>query len=229
VLQAAVDIELLSRNPCAPVSPPSADVEEVRIIGAQELTALYEALKGSRIFYIVKLALATGMRRGELLGLRWSDVDFKKSVVNVDRQLIETKAGGLQFTKTKGKFTRRIPIGEKTIAMLREHRLAQLELRMQLGAGKPPADHLVFADHEDQPIGPNHLSTLWRRATKGVIDTKLHATRHTYASKLIKSRIDPVTVSRRLGHHSPAFTLRVYAHLFDEQDTEDAAAAEELL
>jgi integrase len=113
--------------------------------------------------------------------------------------------------------------------MLREHHLAQLELRMQLGAGKPPADHLVFADHEDQPIGPNHLSTLWRRATKGVVDVTFHALRHTYASKLIKSGVDVVTISRRLGHHSPSFTLRVYAHLFDERDTEDAKAAEELL
>jgi integrase len=73
------------------------------------------------------------------------------------------------------------------------------------------------------------LSALWRRATKGIVDTTFHATRHTYASKLIKRGVDVVTVQRRLGHHSPSFNLKTYAHLFDEQDTKDAAVAEELL
>jgi integrase len=73
------------------------------------------------------------------------------------------------------------------------------------------------------------LSLLWRRATKGVVDTNLHATRHTYASALIAAGVDIVTVSTRLGHHSPSFTLRVYARLFDKADTTDVEAIERLL
>ena len=81
----------------------------------------------------------------------------------------------------------------------------------------------------ERPSHSNHLSVLWRRATAGIVDVKFHALRHTYASALIKGGVDVVTVSRRLGHHSPTFTLRVYAHLFDEQDTTDTAVIERLL
>jgi integrase len=228
-LQAAVELELLSRNPAASATPPAPHEQEVRILGPSEITAVLEALRGDRIFAIVSLALATGMRRGELLALRWSDVNFTKSVVNVERSLEETRAGGLRFKKPKNNRSRTIPIGEKTVAMLRAHRVDQLELRMKLGAGKLAPEALVFADHEDKPIGPNYLSLLWRRASKGVVDTNLHALRHTYASALIKAGVDVVTVSTRLGHHSPSFTLRVYAKLFDKDDTTDVEAIERLL
>jgi integrase len=228
-LQAAVDIELLPRNPASPVSPPAAEVDEVRILTPREITAVLEALKGDRICSLVSLALATGMRRGELLALRWLDVDLDRCEIKVARSLEETKVGGLRLKGTKNKKTRKVPIGDKTIATLRAHRLAQLELRMKLGAGKAPDDLLIFADHEDRPIGPNHLSIMWRRAIKGLVDVKFHALRHTYASALIKSGVDVVTVSRRLGHWSPSFTLKTYAHLFDERDTADVQAIEDLM
>jgi integrase len=228
-LQSAVDLEMLLRNPASPVSPPTAEAEEVRILGPEEIPSALEALRGDRIFHIVRLALATGMRRGELLALRWIDINLDRGEVHVTRSLEETKAGGLRFKGTKNRRSRTIPIGVKTVAMLREHLVEQLQLRMKLGAGKAKPDALVFANHEDQPIGPNYLSILWKRATKGIVNVKFHALRHTYASALIADRVDVVTVSTRLGHHSPSFTLRVYGHLFDRKDTRDVDAIEKLL
>jgi integrase len=114
--------------------------------------------------------------------------------------------------------------------MLRDHRKAQLELRMQLGMGKHGPDALVFCDHEGKPLSPNYLSILWRRATRPIgIDVTFHALRHSHASALIAAGVDVVSVSRRLGHSSPAFTLNCYAHLFRKDDSHAADAIESML
>ena len=97
--------------------------------------------------------------------------------------------------------------------------------------GEPATDALVFCDHHGEPISPNHLSIMWRRAIAPLPVPKvtLHALRHSHASALIAAGVDVVTVSRRLGHGSPNITLSVYAHLMPETDKAAAAAIERIL
>jgi integrase len=111
--------------------------------------------------------------------------------------------------------------------VLRDHRRRQLELRVSLGMGKPDADALVFCKFDGTPLNADHLSVQWRRAVRG--RWKFHALRHTHASALIAAGVDIVTISRRLGHSSPAITLRVYSHLFAHTDTTAADAIGRLL
>jgi integrase len=121
---------------------------------------------------------------------------------------------------------------ESAVDLLSQHRKAQLELRLQLGMGKPAPDALVFCDHEGRPIAPNHLSVLWRRALAklpNIPRVKFHALRHSHASALIHAGVDVVKVSRRLGHGSPTITLNVYAHLFSKTEDETADAIEAAL
>ena len=110
--------------------------------------------------------------------------------------------------------------------MLREHRKAQLELRLALGAGRLPDDAFVFGTIEGKVRDPDRITQDWKRfaAAKRLPKVTLHALRHSHASALIASGADPVTVSRRLGHGSPAVTMSVYAHMFGRSD-ETAAAA----
>ena len=228
-LQNAVQMELLIRNVADIAKPPKVEANEVEILLPAQIAAILAALAGNSIHAIVALAIASGMRRGELLALRWSDISG--AVIKVQRSLEQTKQGGLRFKGPKSRHGRRtISLPPSAVDMLRDHRKAQLELRMQLGMGKHGPDALVFCDHEGKPLSPNYLSILWRRATRPIgIDVQFHSLRHSHASALIAAGVDVVSVSRRLGHSSPAFTLTTYCHLFRKDDSHAADAIESML
>src|SRR5262245_21156608 len=227
-LQSAVDIELIARNVGAIGKRVAAEDDEVCILGPEEITAVLEALRGEYLCPIVSLALATGMRRGELLALRWGDVDFDGATVRVERSLEKTVKLGYRFKAPKTKHGRRtISLPPSSIAVLREHRKQQLELRMQLGMGKLDSDALVFCRHDGSNLVPSSVTRNWHEAVEG--RWKFHALRHTHANALIADHIDPVTIAARLGHSSPTITMKIYAHLFHKTDTTAADAIEKLL
>jgi integrase len=187
-----------------------------------------DKLAGHQLFAIAAVDLATGLRRGELSALRWSNVDLDAATLRVERSLEETKAG-LRFKPPKPAHGRRtISLPANAVTALREHKVKQLELRMQLGLGKPADDALVFCQPDGSPIVPSWLSYTWRNTC---ISLKLprvsfHSLRHAHASALIAAGVDVVKISRRLGHSSPVVTLRIYAHLFSTDDSAAAAAIE---
>jgi len=213
----------------AAVTPPKIEASEVEILKADQVKAVLDALKGSRLHPIVSLALATGMRRGELLALRWRNVDLARSVLKVEHSLEQTKAG-LRFKAPKSKHgPRLISLPSSAVAMLDLHRRELLELRLKLGMGKPNLDALAFCNVDGSPISPNCFSVTWSQAISRLgIKVTFHALRHSHASALIAAGVDVVTVSRRLGHSSPTITLGTYAHLFADTDTSAAAAIERM-
>ena len=173
------------------------------------------------------MLLATGARRGELAGLQWGDVDLEAAKLRIERSIEKTKAQGLRSKPPKTKHGRRlITLPASAVAVLREHRKSQLELRLALGAGRLPDDAFVFGPIEGGLLDPDRVTWDWRRITaaKGLPKVSLHALRHSHASALIASGADPVTVSRRLGHGSPVVTMSIYAHLFGRSDEAAAAA-----
>ncbi|HML93255.1 site-specific integrase [Methyloceanibacter sp.] len=133
----------------------------------------------------------------------------------------------MRFKAPKTKAGRRdIGLPDIVIEALREHRRAQLELRMALGLGKASEDALVFPDIEGRPQAPSDVSRNWglKAATLGIPEITFHSLRHCHASQLVDANVDIVTISRRLGHASPDVTLRVYAHLFRRDDGKAAEA-----
>ena len=224
-LKEAVKLELVGRNVAAAVTAPKIKTDEVKILDADELKAALASLSGSRLLPIASLALATGMRRGELLALRWCDV--QGSMLKVERSLEQTVRGGLRFKSPKTRNSRRtITLPPSAVSMLDQHRRTQIECRLKLGLGKLPADALVFCNDDSSPISPNSFSVMWGRA---VPEATFHSLRHTHASALIAAGQDVVTVSRRLGHAKPTITLNVYGHLFRNTDADCADAIEEML
>jgi integrase len=223
-LKDALRHEVIVKNVAASQPVPKVDESEVTIV--QDIPGFIEKLKGSRVYVLAMVSLFTGMRLGEVLALRWSRVDLDKRLIQVREAVEHTKAHGTRFKAPKSKAGRRdITLPDVLVGVLREHRKQQLELRMQLGAGKLPDDALLFADIDGRAWKCNQTSTLWQRfAEKAGIGVTFHALRHTHASQLIDAGVDIVTISKRLGHAKPDITLRVYSHLFRKDDSKAAQA-----
>lgn len=133
----------------------------------------------------------------------------------------------LKAPKTAHGF-RTISLPANVVAALRDHRRSQLETRLLLGLGRPEPDALVFCQPDGSPLAPSWLSYTWRNTCVSLKLPRVtfHALRHTHASALIAAGVDVVAISRRLGHSSPVVTLRIYAHLFNKDDSAAAAAIE---
>jgi integrase len=199
----------------------------VTIIDEGRLNELIERLEGRPIYPKAIVALFTGMRRGELVALRWGAVDLDKKLLRVREALEQTVSHGIRVKKPKSKAGRRdIALPDIVVSVLHEHRRAQLELRLKLGLGKLADDTFVFGHVDGSPTTPKAVSLEWAKVADaiGMGDITFHALRHTHASQLIAAGVDVVTISKRLGHAKPSVTLDVYSHLFRSNDEKAAAA-----
>jgi integrase len=217
---------LVQQNVATLVDPPKVASEEVEILTNDQVKAVLEGVKDSALFPIVAIALCTGMRRGEILALRWGDVSLEAAKIQVEQSLESTGSGkNLNFKAPKTRHGRRnIALPAYLIGVLRAHWMLQQELRLALGVGKSSGDDLVFPTIDGAPRNPNNVTREWKRLVKAreLPAVTFHSLRHTHASQLIASGLDVLTISRRLGHGSPNITLSVYGHLFENTDGQAA-------
>jgi integrase len=166
--------------------------------------------------------LGTGMRRGEVLGLRWRDIDWDHRVINV-RQAVTCLGGGTRIGPPKTKTALRDiqGIDPHLLAALREHRVRQNERRLALGAAWQDND-LVFPTAIGTPVNPNNLARDYNRWVQqaGVPRIRIHDHRHTHASLLLQMGTDVKVVSERLGHSRASITMDVYSHVTSRQHVE---------
>jgi integrase len=230
-LQTAVKNGTLARNVAAVHKPPKVEQTEIEILSPDQVADTLARLEGHALFPIASLALDSGMRRGELLGLQWGDVDLDGGTLRVERSIEETKAG-LRIKPPKTKRGRRnIALPAETVAMLRAHKVKTMELRLALGMGNITPETWVFSTADGKPLSPDNLSRDWRRVciARGLPRVSFHALRHTHASVLIRAGVDILTISRRLGHSKPSVTLDVYGHLLGGTDRAAAEAISRLI
>ena len=226
-LKEAMRHDLVLRNAAAAEPPPQIEAEEVVVLDGEQIKSLVERLRGRAMYPRVITALFTGVRRGELLALRWHDVDLdgKEPSLRVREAIEETKAG-LRFKTPKTENSvREISLPDIVAEALREHRQKQREQRVALGLGKLDETALLFPRLNGEPQSPRAFSKEWSDVAASIeLPVTFHALRHTHASHLIDAGIDVVKISRRLGHASVDITLRVYAHLFRKRDDKSSAA-----
>jgi len=230
-LEHALEVELVARNVAHAISPPKVEAKEITALKADQVAPLFAALAGHWLEPLAVLAFATGARRGEILALQWGDIDLDAGSMSIKRSLEQT-AAGLKFKPPKTRRgVRTISLPAAAIEALRDQRKRQLERRLLLGQGKPTPETLVFSTLDGDPIAPNGLSRDWcvfvreRKLPK----VSFHGLRHSHVSALVASKIDPLTISRRIGHSNVSTTMNVYSHMFKETDTTAAEAIEAAL
>jgi integrase len=221
-LNRAVKWQLLIRNPADAVEPPKPPRREMRALTEAESAWLLEVAAGTRFYLPVLLAITTGMRRGEFLGLRWSDVDFEIGTASVKRSIEQTNAG-VKFKSPKGRKGRPIVLPQITTDALKQHRQEQDRQRQALGASYQSED-LVCAREEGSIWKPDTFTADFARLAKraGLKGVRLHDLRHSHATQLLIQGIHPKVVSERLGHSTVGITLDIYSHVLPGLQ-EDAA------
>ena len=227
----AAAVEILERNVATFIRPPKTVRTEVEILNAEQIADALRKLEGHPIYPIAAVAIGTGARRGEIAALRWSDIDLDAATVRIERSLEQVK-GSVRVKSPKTAAGRRtVSLPAFAVDALRDHRRQTLELRLRLGIGALLGDAPVFGNIEGNTITPFYITTSWRRAvrSRGLPKITFHSLRHSHASALIAAGVDVVTVSKRLGHASPALTLSTYSHLFTNSDDKAAAAIDAAL
>jgi len=230
----ALKAGIIARNPIDAVSAPSVKVRhERRALSEDEITLLLAAAADTRFDAAIRVTLATGLRQGELLGLRWEDVDVESATLRVCRTLSYVD-GETVFGSPKTANSRRtVELSETTVQALRSHRVEQAKHRLRLGS--------IWREHG--LVFPSLIGTPWigrdfYRSYRPVVDASgigdpasvnWHTLRHTAATQWLHHGADVFSVSRRLGHASASFTMDVYAHLLKGQQRQAAEALDHLL
>ncbi len=224
-LQTAMEWGLLARNPADAVTPPRAQGKEMQTWDEDDITTFLEAARETPYFALFHTAFFTGMRRSELLGLRWSDLDLLLCKAYVTRSLHVLKGGKVVIRQPKtAKGKRMIDLSPLAVSVLREHWEKQKLDRAMLGIPLTD-DDLVFSSIEGKPLLPNTVTHNWIKLVRrtGLKPIRLHDARHSHASLLLKQGIHPKVVQERLGHSSIQVTLDTYSHV--APGLQEAAAA----
>lgn len=233
IMNYAIKLDMITSNPCQRVTLPPLVQKEREIFTVDEAAQFLELLESEewryRMFFT--LAIYSGMRKGELLGLEWKDIDLDGCTIHICRNS--------QYTNRKGTYTdtpktsrsnRVLKMPQSVIDMLRQYRVWQMQERLKLGDQWQECDR-VFTQWNGKPMSPHSpLKWLVRFCEKnGLKQVNIHSLRHLNATLLINSGADVKTTSAALGHSNTSTTLNIYAHTFEEAQAKASEAVADIL
>lgn len=232
-LQQAVALGYLRYNPTDACKLPKVEHKELRPLD-EDATALFlKAIKGHQYETLFLVTLFTGMRKGEVLGLQWDCVDFKKGTILVNKQLQKTTDGGSTYTlvPTKTSKARSITPAPFVMGLLQEHKRTQTLWQLRAGPVWGNVDNLVFTNEAGCHLCHQTVYLNYKRvvASIGLPDIRFHDLRHSYAVAALLAGDDIKTVQGNLGHATAAFTLDVYGHVTDQMKQASAARMEQYI
>lgn len=236
-LEIAVKQRIIAYNPVASAEAPAPGRHETIALDDRQIDTLLRALEAHRLYPFYVIASLLGLRQAELIGLRWPHValDGEAPRLRVSEQLQrvrDAKTGKRQVVRQTPKTdagARSIPLSPELVAILRRWKARQAQERLIIGKRWTATD-LVFSSEDGGPLSPSNLRRHLRATLNkaGLPQVTFHSLRHSAGSVMLKHKVDLVTVSKILGHSSPAVTARIYAHSFEEsrrQAVETVSAA----
>jgi integrase len=222
---------LVPRNPAEAVTRPKKRRQEMQTLSPEQARKLLEAARGDRLEALYVLAITTGMRQGEMLGLRWKDIDMERGMVHLQASLQRTK-DGFEFVQPKTSSSRRqIMLTSAAIDALGRHRVSQTAERHVKSDLWENKDNLVFTNLTGGPIdGTNLLRKCFRPLLRqaGLPEIRFHDLRHTAATLLLGQGVHPKIVSEMLGHSTINITLDLHSHVTPTMQKEAVSALDAL-
>ena len=218
-LKLAQEQRLILTNPAEGCALPRVEHQEMKTLTTVQLAFFFREARESGVFELYYLELATGLRRGELLGLKWEDIDLERGDLRVRRQVSRINGEVVEAPlKTKNAY-RTLPLAEDTVSVLKEQRRK---------VGNSP---WVFPSPNGGPISPDSVLHMLHRVLKraGLPKVRFHDLRHTFATLALQNGVDVKTVSGMLGHFSAGFTLDTYAHITSAAQRQAAKTMENIL
>lgn len=230
-LEKAVRYGLLTHNPSSNATLPRYKQAEMQVLDELQVNQFLVAAIGSPFEAIYHLAVKTGMRQGELLGLKWIDLQWGSGRLYVRRQVQDVRGEGRIFQEPKTRSGRRtIQLGEGTLQALRLHRDRQ-QLQKAVAGERWQENDLIFPSNIGTPLDASNMRLDFKRIIKlsGIPKVRFHDLRHTAASLMLNNGIPVIVVSRILGHSKPSITLDIYGHLYNEMQEEASRLMDELV
>ena len=211
-LKLAIEQRLIARNPAEGCALPKAERKEMQTLPVEQLTSFLREAKDSGVYELYYLDLATGLRRGELLGLKWTDIDLDRGVLKIQRAISRQNGKVVEAPlKTKNAY-RTLPLSADAIDVLKAQK------------NKVGSSEWVFPSPTGGPMSPDSVLHMLQRVLKraGLPRIRFHDLRHTFATLALQNGVDIKTVSGMLGHFSAGFTLDTYAHVTTSAKRESA-------
>jgi integrase len=223
----AVEQQIIARNPTEAFKKrlPKIEPKPMKTLSPEQSARLLEAIGHTRTYWPTMLALAAGMRRGEIFALRWKHVDLDRGSLCVMESLEQTRSGGLRFKSPKSDRTRVITLPAFAIEELRRLRREQAEELLSLGV-RQCGETLVCARADGEPLQPQSLTHQFTRLISRVPDiprVRFHDLRHSHATQLLLAGVHPKVAQERLGHASITTTIDLYSHVTETMQTDAAA------
>jgi integrase len=229
-LRDAVRWGYVVRNVADAADPPKAKTPEMRVWSPAQLRVFLDHVRNDRLYAAWLLAATTGMRRGEILGLRWGDLDVEAGRLSVrqPRIVVDYRVQVSEPKTAKGR--RSLALDPVTVAALRAHRARQAEERLAVGPGYQESG-LVFTRLDGSPIHPERFSSWFRQYVRaaGLPRIRLHDVRHSYATAALAAGVPAKVVSERLGHSAIAITMDTYSHVLPGLDEQAAGTVARLI
>ena len=230
-LEKAVKLGLLTRNPADGATPPRLDQGEMLVMNESQVTQFLIAAQGNRYEVMFHVAVKTGMRQAELLGLKWNDLDWTTGLLQVKRQVQRVDGKGYVFVEPKTKTGRRtIQLGEASLQALRQQ-MERQNFEKDFAGDRWRNNDLIFASSIGTPADLRNVLRQFKLvlAQAGLPEIRFHDLRHTAASIMLKNNIPVFTVSRVLGHAKPSITLDIYAHMIPGMQDQVAKIMDEVI
>ncbi|MCX6083291.1 MAG: site-specific integrase [Chloroflexi bacterium] len=230
-LNHALKMGMIGRNPVDAVTRPKFKHKEMNTFDENQVRSLLSVVQGTRSDALYYIAITTGMRQGELLGLKWSDIDWRNRSIHVQRQVQRTSKGGLGFCEPKSEAGKRTIVLGRTVFDKLRAQIDILEKEKAEAGDKWQEFDLIFPSTVGTPLDHRNVYRDYKEILNvaGLPDLRFHDLRHTAATLMFKQGVHPKVVQERLGHADITLTLNTYSHVLPSMQDEAAEKMDEML